>query len=145
MGLERNRSSSQTRQETGNAHNGIGVETAMIKEGVVPPPVPGPPVPGPHVVVAPSITPPPGPPPLIPAVKPVSVSMTVDAHDVIDATVAQLESTGSTLMTAAIQEAFVLLDPLLQKYMDQMLKALPGLIAGAVKHLLVKESDVGEE
>lgn len=119
----------------------------MSREGIVPPPVPGPPVPLPHVVAAPPvITPPPGPPappPLIPNLEPISVTMTVDAHDVIDATVGQVESTlkstGSTLMSAAIQEAFVLLDPLLQKYMDQLLAALPGLLANAVKHLLVKE------
>jgi hypothetical protein len=106
----------------------------MSNEGVVPPPVPGPPVP------APGPPPPPPPPPLTPNVKP--ITLTVDAHQVIDATLGQLESIAPILLSAAIQELLKLADPMIQKYVDQLLAALPGLIAGAIKHLLLKDPEV---
>jgi hypothetical protein len=105
----------------------------MSNEGVVPPPVPGPPVPAPG-------PPPPPPPPLTPNVKP--ITLTVDAHQVIDATLKQLESIVPGLLSIGIEELLKLADPMIQKYVDQLLSALPGLIAGAIKHLLLKDPEV---
>jgi hypothetical protein len=50
-----------------------------------------------------------------------------------------MESIGSRLMSAAIQEGLQLLDPLIQKYVDQLEAKLPGLLASALKHLWLKE------
>jgi hypothetical protein len=91
--------------------------------------------------VTPPLPPHPTPPPLIPNVKP--ITLTVDAAQVISATVGQMEtameSIGSRLMSAAIQEGLQLLDPLIQKYVDQLEQKLPGLLASALKHLWLKE------
>jgi hypothetical protein len=88
------------------------------------------------------VTPPPVPPPLIPAVKP--ITLTVNAHEVIDATLAQLETTGSTLLSEAIKEAITLLEPVLMAAVTQLEQALPGLLAQALKHLFVKAPEMEE-
>jgi hypothetical protein len=107
------------------------------------PPLPQPPGEAP---VTPPLPPHPTPPPLIPNVKP--ITLTVDAAQVISATVGQMEtkmaSVGSELMSAAITEAMQLLDPLIQKYVDQLVQKLPGLLAAALKHLWVKEPELGD-
>jgi hypothetical protein len=105
-----------------------------VNEGIVPPPAPGPPVP------VPGPPPPPPPEPLTPNVKP--ITLTVDAHQVIDATLKQLESIVPGLLSIGIEELLKLADPMIQKYVDQLLAALPGLIAGAIKHLLLKDPEV---
>jgi hypothetical protein len=79
--------------------------------------------------------------PLTPAVKP--VTLTIDAHQVLDATLAQLEAQGAKLLSEAIKEAIPLLvktvDPLLQKYLDQLKAELPDLIKTAVHSIKLFE------
>src|SRR5271157_3544988 len=96
----------------------------------------------------PTTPPPVKPAPLIPAVKPVTITMVVDAHDVINATVGQMETTASTLLSEALKEAVALaiaaLDPLVEKYIAQLEAALPALIKAAVHHLWVEDPEEHE-